>query len=104
MKYAVIKFAGSQYLVAEGDQIIVNRLTQKESDEVEMKEVLLLVDDQKVTLGKPMVKGAVVTAKVVNHFLGKKLRIAKFKAKTGYRRVTGYRPQLTSLKIEKVTE
>lgn len=103
MKYAVAKIAGMQYLVSEGDQIVVNRLKEKEGQVMDFSEVLLLVDEKKVTIGQPLVKDGKVSAKVVSHFQGEKVRIAKFKAKTGYRRVTGFRPQLTSLKIEKIS-
>ena len=102
MKYAVVKFSGSQFLVAEGDQITVNRLPQKEGEKLKISEVLLLVDEEKVKIGKPVVKDVYVDAKIANHFQGEKVRVAKFKAKTGYRKVTGFRPQLTNLVIDKI--
>lgn len=102
MKYAVVKIGGSQYLVSEGDELSVNKLSGAEGKKIEFPEVLLLVDDKKVQIGKPLVKGTVIKAEIIKQYQGKKVRIAKFKAKTGYRRVTGFRPQLTKIKIQKV--
>ncbi len=102
-KYAVINVQGSQYKIREGDEIEVSRMVQKEGETVGLNEVLLVVDEGKVKLGKPKVKGAEVKAKVVKQFLGPKLDIFKFKAKTGYRRKTGFRPERTLLKIESIT-
>ena len=102
MKYAVVKIGGSQYLVAEGDEMVINKLPNKEGEKIEISDVLLLVDGAKVSIGQPFLEKAKVTAEVLKHFQGEKIRIAKFKAKTGYRRVRGFRPQLTSLKIQKI--
>lgn len=103
MKYAIIKLQGLQYKVQEGSEIAVTRLPVKEGEEQEIKEVLLVVDEGKVVVGKPLVEKAKVVAKIVKHFLGKKLTIMKFKAKVGYRRRMGFRSQLTLLKIEKIS-
>ena len=103
MKYAVIKFAGGQYFVAEGENIEVNKIEGKDGDKVEAKEILLLVEDDKVKIGKPLIDKVKVTMKIVKQFKGDKIRVAKFKAKTGYRRVTGFRPQMTLLEVEKIT-
>ena len=102
MKYAVVKISGSQYLVSEGDQIKVNKLPQMEGEKVAFKNVMLKVDDGEVVIGRPNIEKAQVTATVVKQLKGDKIRVAKFKAKTGYRRVTGFRSRLTSLKIEKI--
>lgn len=102
MKYAVVKISGSQYLVSEGDELSVNKLSGSEGSKIEFPEVLLLVDDKKVKIGQPLVKGVVVKAEIIKKYQGKKIRIAKFKAKTGYRKVTGFRPQLTQVKIQKI--
>lgn len=103
MKYAVIKFSGTQYFVTEGEEIEVNRLSEKEGQKIEINEVLLLVDGEKVIIGKPLIEKTKVTATVLKTVKKEKIRVAKFKAKTGYRRVTGFRAQKTGLKIEKIT-
>lgn len=102
MKYAVVKIQGSLSKVSEGDQVEVSRLSCKEGETIELEEVLLVADEGKVTVGRPTVKGAKVNARVERLFQGKKMDIFKFKAKTGYRRHIGFRPQRTLLKIEKI--
>lgn len=102
MKYSVVKIGGLQFLVTEGQEIVVNKIDENEGKAVDFPDVLLVVDDGKVLIGQPLIKGATVKAKVLKHLSGEKIRVAKFKAKTGYRRVTGFRPKLTLLKIEKI--
>lgn len=102
MKYSVVKIGGLQFLVTEGEEVVVNRIDEKEGETVDFQDVLLVVDDGKVLIGQPIIKGTTVKAKVIKHLSGEKIRVAKFKAKTGYRRVTGFRSQLTLLRIEKI--
>jgi large subunit ribosomal protein L21 len=102
MKYAVVKIQGMQFKVSEGDRIEVARLPQKEGEKVEFPEVLLAVGDSQVKIGQPVVKESRVAAKVVKQYLGPKLDIFKFKAKTGYRRKMGFRPQKTLIQVEKI--
>ena len=103
MKYAVVKINGLQYKVKEGDKIGVSRISIKEGENIDFKEVLLLLDEGKLKLGSPFLKEVRVEARVLKHFLGEKLFIRKFKAKTGYRRKTGFRPQKTLLEVVKIT-
>lgn len=103
MKYAVVKIAGTQYKVSEGEEIEVSRLSEKEGESIDLDQVLLVKQDAQLKLGQPTLKGAKVKAKVKKQFLGDKLHVFKFKAKTGYRRKMGFRPQKTRLVIEKIT-
>lgn len=103
MKYAVVKIGGSQYKVSQNDVIDVDKITEKKDDFVEFNEVLLLVDDGKVKIGNPLVKEAKVKAKIVDQIKGKKISVATYKAKSRYRRVKGFRPLLTKIKIEKIS-
>ena len=103
MKYAIVKISGAQYKVAEGDEISVSRISGKEGDGVEFKEVYLMAEDEKIKIGRPVVEGVIIKGKIVKQVLGKKLTISKFKAKTGYRRKTGFRSKLTLVKIDKIT-
>lgn len=102
MKYAIIKTSGTQLKVSEGDEIEMNKLPQKEGERVEFREVLLSNDGNKLNLGEPLIKDAKVTGTVLKNHLGDKIHIKKFKAKTGYRRKIGFRPQLSLVKIEKI--
>lgn len=99
-KYAVIRVGGKQHKVTEGKEILVNKLADPKKFEVE---TLLLVEDGKVKVGKPILKDVKVTVKVVTDMeKGEKVEIYKFKAKARYKRHTGFRPQYTRLLIEKI--
>ncbi len=102
MKYAVIKVGGQQFKVSEGEELSVNKLPGKAKDKLSFDEVLLAVDGDKVKLGTPTIKGAKVSAAIVDQFKDKKVRILKFKAKSRYRRRQGHRQQLTRIKIVKI--
>lgn len=102
MKYAVIKAAGAQYRVVEGDELDIFQVKGKEGDKVDFKEVLLYEDGDKVLVGQPLVKGVVVKAVIVKNFRGEKIRVATYKAKSRYRRVKGHRDELTRVKIESI--
>jgi len=102
MKYAVIKTGGKQYKVQEGDTLEFEKLAGKSKDKIKFDQVLLVVDGDKTTIGKPLVKKALVTAVIVDQIKGKKIRVAKFKAKSRYRLVKGHRQQLTKVKIDKI--
>lgn len=102
MKYAVVKIGGGQYKVQEGDEIEVDRLPQKEAEAIVFPEVLLVVDNGEVKIGQPTVEGIKIQAKVLSHFKGEKIRVARFRAKSRYRKVRGFRASLTKIKIEKI--
>jgi len=98
MNYAVIRLQGHQYKVAEGEEILVDKISEK----TPVIDVLLLVDDKKVHLGKPTLN-AKVDYKVLGEEKGKKLLVRKYKAKSRYRKRIGFRPQYTKLLIKKIT-
>jgi len=101
MTYAIIKTRGKQYQVAEGETLKLEKLPGKQKDKITFKEVLLLVDEKKVYLGRPIVKNAVVTGEIVAQAKDKKIRVAVYKAKSRYRKVKGHRQQITRVKIVK---
>jgi large subunit ribosomal protein L21 len=101
--YAVIETGGKQYRVAENDRLTVEKIDAKAGTVVELSKVLLVADGDKITMGKPTVSGAKVTAKVVSQQRGKKLRIAKFIRRGGYFNRMGHRQDLTTLAIEKIS-
>jgi large subunit ribosomal protein L21 len=102
-KYAVVKIAGFQYKVAEGDELEVNKIDSEKDKNIVLEEVLLIAEDGQLKVGQPLVKGAQVKAKILEQFKGKKIRVATYKAKSRQRRVKGFRPLLTKIKIEKIT-
>lgn len=99
-KFAVIRIAGKQYRVTEGQEILVDKL----NDLKIVPEVLLFVDGDKVEVGTPVLKKAVVKVKVLKEVeKGEKVDIFKYKAKSRERRHVGFRAQYTRLLIEKIT-
>lgn len=101
MDWAVVKIGGKQYKVSQGDTLEVEKLSNGDK-KVKFEEVLLAFSNGKVKVGVPTVKGARVTATVVENKKGEKIRVSKFKAKSRYRRTVGFRPHLTVLKIDKI--
>ncbi len=102
MKFAVIKTGGKQYLVQEGETLPVEMLSKKEGDKVDFNP-LLVADDAAVKVGKPEVSGAKVTASVVSHGKGEKVRVIKFHRKVRYKKTYGHRQPFTQIKIEKIS-
>ncbi|KKS80090.1 MAG: 50S ribosomal protein L21 [Candidatus Beckwithbacteria bacterium GW2011_GWA2_43_10] len=103
MIYAIIKTGGKQYKVVEGETLKLEKLPGKPKEKIAFKEVLLLVDEKKVHLGQPIVKNAVVSGEIIEQSKDKKIRVAKFKAKSRYRRVHGHRQEITLVKIVKIS-
>jgi large subunit ribosomal protein L21 len=102
MEYAVIKTGGKQYRVQEGDVIEIDRLPSEKNGSVTFADVLLYVADGNIKVGTPTVADMKVKAKVLDLVKGRKVRVAKFKAKVRYRRITGFRAKLSRLQIEKI--
>jgi len=100
--YAVFKTGGKQYKVSEGEILEIDKLPKNPGEEIEFGEVLLVVDNGEVKIGQPTVPDVKVIAKVLEQIKGKKIRVARFKAKVRYRRVKGFRPLLTKIQIKKI--
>ena len=100
--YAIIKTGGKQYKVAEGEVIYVEKLDAEAGDAVTFDEVLAVVADGDVKVGKPVVAGAKVTGKVEAQGKEKKILVFKYKAKSNYRRRQGHRQPFTKVVIEKI--
>lgn len=95
---ALIKSGPSQYLVEVGQEIVINKLKTSEKT-FSFNEVLLFTDDKQVLVGTPFLQGYSVIAEVVGDEKGEKVRVFKYKAKSRYRKATGFRAKLTRLKI-----
>lgn len=99
-KYAVARIKGRQYKVSEGEEILVDKFTDPKTT----PEVLLVVDGEKISIGKPVLKDAVIKIKVLkDKELGEKIYVSKYKAKSRYRRRIGFRPQYSRILVEKIT-
>ena len=99
--YAVIKTGGKQYRVAKGDKIFVEKLPGNVGDAVSFDQVLL-IGGESLKLGKPLVAGAKVEAKILDQDRGKKVIIFKFRRRKNYHRKTGHRQPFTALEITNV--
>ena len=100
--YAIVKSGGKQYKVAEGDVITVEKLDGVPGDEVSLP-ALLLVDGEAVIHDAGQLAKVSVTGEVLAHTKGPKIRIHKFKNKTGYHKRMGHRQQLTQLKVTDIS-
>jgi large subunit ribosomal protein L21 len=96
--YAIISLGGKQYRVQEGDRLIVDRLRQDEGKTF-TPDILFLGGDGEADFSP---KGTTVTARVVGHVLGDKIKIGKYRKRTGYRRHTGHRSRLSEIEIEAI--
>ncbi|MBI3577708.1 50S ribosomal protein L21 [Candidatus Gottesmanbacteria bacterium] len=97
--FAVVEISGKQYKVSQGDTVVVAKVAGAVGDMLTFDSVKLVSDEKSTKLGKPTVKGAKVTAKVVSQGKGEKLDVRRFKAKVRERRHIGFRPQVTTLEI-----
>jgi large subunit ribosomal protein L21 len=98
MSYAIISLGGKQYRVREGERLLVDRVSTEEGKTFH-PDVLMLGGDGKFELSP---KSAQVTAKVVGSPLGEKIRIGKYRPKSGYRRHTGFRAKLSQIEIQSI--
>jgi large subunit ribosomal protein L21 len=103
MKYAVIALSGHQYQIEENQIITLDKLGQEEKSTGSTTEVLLYVDGKDIKIGKPIVENAKVDYEIVKNYQGEKLRVFKYKAKSRYRKTQGFRPQLSDIKITKIS-
>jgi large subunit ribosomal protein L21 len=97
MSYAIIHVGGKQYRVREGERLLVDRLKTDEGKTFNPR--VLLVGGNGQT---DLTPSTTVTARVVGHVLGDKIRIGKYKKRTGYRKHTGFRSSLTQIEIESI--
>lgn len=101
--YAVINTGGKQYKVAPGDIVRVETLEGQKGDMVEIKDVYMIVDGDTISVGKPTLTSAKITAEVVEQGRGEKLLIFKHRRRKGYRRTNGHRQNYTAIKVKEIT-
>lgn len=97
--YAVIKTGGKQYRVAEGDLVKVEKIAGKIGDVVELKEILLAANGDKVEIGRPHLDHCTVVGEIVEQKKDKKVVIFKAKRRKSYRKKQGHRQNHTVLRI-----
>ena len=101
--YAVVLISGKQYRVVQGEVLRVEKLVADVGDEVKLDQVLLVGEGDGVTVGAPLVAGALVTVKVKSHGRGEKIRIVKFRRRKHFRKETGHRQHYTEIEIVGIT-
>ncbi len=101
---AIIKMAGKQYIVKEGDTITIDKdLDTPVGEKVEFKEILAVGED-KLKFGSPLIENAKVTGEVIKREKGEKVIIYKFKKRKRYHRKKGHRQEITEIKITKIEQ
>jgi len=97
--YAIVRAGGRQEKVAVGDVLELDRLTTEPGETVQLPALLLVSDDSTVTSDPAVLADVAVSAEVLEHGKGPKIRILRYKNKTGYRRRQGHRQPLTRVKV-----
>ena len=100
--YAIVQSGGKQYKVAPGDVVRVERLEAEVGDKVELTQVLLVQDQDRLLVGKPVVEQAKVLAEVNQQARSRKIVVFKKKRRKNYRRTKGHRQSFTQLKITEI--
>lgn len=97
--FAVITLGGKQHLVTPGAKLTVNRLQNEEGKAFTASEVFMVKNGEKFEVGTPNVASATVSLKVLGHQKAKKVTVAKFRAKSRYRRKVGHRQPETTVEV-----
>ncbi|MFT5513161.1 MAG: large subunit ribosomal protein L21 [Bacteroidia bacterium] len=100
--FAIVEIAGKQYKVENEQQLFVNKLQNDSGDSLTFNKVLLVDNDGKAKIGKPSVKGASVSAKVLEHVKSDKIIVFKKKRRKGYAKRNGHRQDYTKIQIEAI--
>lgn len=100
--YAIVEFGGMQWKVSKSDTLRVPKIDEEPGKTVEIKNVLLLVDKDNVTVGKPLVKNAKIAATVVSHGRDKKVMVFKKKRRKDYKVKKGHRQDFTEIRIDSI--
>jgi len=103
MKYAIVEDGGKQYKAVEGGTIEVDHFPAEVGEQLDLERVLLISDGEEVSIGNPLVEGAVVQATVVAQVKGPKIVVFKYKPKQRYRVKSGHRQKYTRLQIDSIT-
>ncbi len=100
--YAIVDIAGQQFKVEKGVKVYVHRLDAEEGAKVDFDKVLLVDNGGAVTVGKPTVEGASVSAEIIKHLKGDKVIVFKKKRRKGYKKKNGHRQFLTQIEIKSI--
>ena len=100
--YAVIKTGGKQYRVAAGENIKIEQIPADVGSQITLDQVLMVGEGESVKVGNPLVAGATVTATVVSHGRGVKVKIFKLRRRKHYQRTQGHRQNYTEIRVDAI--
>lgn len=100
--YAIVEIAGQQFKVEKDTKLFVQKLDGKEGEQVSFDKVLLLDNNGKITVGKPVVEGAKINGKILAQAKADKVKVFKKKRRKGYQTLNGHRQKLTQIQIEEI--
>jgi large subunit ribosomal protein L21 len=101
--YAVVSTGGKQYKLAKGDYCRVEKLDAEEGKSIKLDNVLMIVDGDTVNIGTPLIKGGMVTAKILSHGRAKKVEIMKFRRRKHHQKLTGHRQYYTEIEVTDIS-
>ena len=100
--YAVIKSGGKQYKVAAGEKLKIEQIPTQVGEKISLDQVLMVSQGDKVSIGSPLVNGAVVSATVLGHGRADKVKIFKMRRRKHYQKRQGHRQNFTELMIDEI--
>jgi large subunit ribosomal protein L21 len=100
--YAVIKTGGKQYRVTTGEKIKIEQIPADVGSQITLDQVLMVGEGESVKVGNPLVSGAKVTATVVSHGRGTKVRIFKMRRRKHYQKTQGHRQNYTEIRVDSI--
>jgi large subunit ribosomal protein L21 len=100
--YAIIQAGGKQYRVEEGSVVNIEKTDKKPGEIIELNNILLVADGEKVEVGRPYLDKRIVLAEVKRHIKGKKIIVFKKKRRKEYEKTIGHRQQYTEVKIKEI--
>jgi large subunit ribosomal protein L21 len=100
--YAIVSVQGFQYRIREGETLRVPVLEGDAGSQIEIPDVHLIADGERLLVGRPTIAGASVSAEVVGHGRGRKILIGKYKRRKDYRRRRGHRTDYTELRVKQI--
>ncbi len=101
--YAIVEIGGQQFKVQKEQKLFVNLLEYQAGSDLEIDKVMLLADGEHIQVGTPVVEGARVKAKVLDHVKADKILVFKKKRRKGYQKMNGHRQPMTRIQIEDIT-
>ena len=101
--YAIIRTGGKQYQVSQGDRLRVEKIEGQVGDTVELDQVLMVVDDENIQVGTPLLSETKIKATIAEQGKAKKIIVFKKKRRKGYRLKKGHRQQYTALTIDEIS-